>query len=53
MFSGFLGERPFGKPAESEAKAVVTETDAAAKDADAEDIGAAEASAAVRCEHCG
>ena len=41
-----LGERPFGKPAESEAKAVVTETDAVAKDADAEDIGAAEASAA-------
>ena len=39
-----LGERPFGKPAES--KAVVTETDAVAKDADAEDIGAAEASAA-------
>jgi len=41
-----LGERPFGKPAESKAKAVVTETDAVAKDADAEDIGAAEASAA-------
>ena len=47
-----LGERPFGKPAESEAKAVVTETDAVAKDADAEDIGAAEASAAG-CECCG
>ena len=41
-----LGERPFGKPAESKAKAVVTETDAAAKDVDAEDIGAPDASAA-------
>ncbi len=41
-----LGERPFGKPAESKAKAVVTETDAVAKDADAEDIGAPDASAA-------
>lgn len=39
-----LGERPFGKPAESEA--VVTETDAVAKDADAEDSGAPDASAA-------
>jgi cell division protease FtsH len=39
-----LGERPFGKPAESEA--VVTETGAVAKDADAEDSGAPDASAA-------
>ncbi|MCH1584531.1 MAG: hypothetical protein L7S62_05175, partial [Flavobacteriales bacterium] len=43
-----LGERPFGKPAESEAKAAVTETEAeaGAKDAVAEDTGAADASAA-------
>ena len=43
-----LGERPFGKPAESEAKAAVTETEAGAgaKDTGAEDTGAADASAA-------
>jgi cell division protease FtsH len=43
-----LGERPFGKPAESEAQAAVTETetDAGAKDTGAEDTGAADASAA-------
>jgi cell division protease FtsH len=48
-----LGERPFGKPAESEAQAAVTETetdagakDTGAKDTGAEDTGAADASAA-------
>ena len=43
-----LGERPFGKPAESEAQAAVTETEAeaGAKDAVAEDTGAADTSAA-------
>ena len=35
-----LGERPFGKPAESEAKAAVTEAEAGAKDAGAENTGA-------------
>ena len=53
-----LGERPFGKPAESEAQAAVTETetdagakdtgakDTGAEDTGAEDTGAADASAA-------
>ena len=43
-----LGERPFGKPAESEAKVEVTETetDAGADKPGSEDVGAADAGAA-------
>ena len=39
-----LGERPFGKPAEPEAKVEETETDPGAEDAGAEDAGASDPS---------
>ena len=50
-----LGERPFGKPAEPEAKVAVlkTEADAGAEDAVAEDMLVLQEAERCRCQRCG